>query len=238
MRHTSTTAAAIALLLAITAVRPATADTLTITREIVFDRHEYFAGLGSGGQVITNSTDWYAFADTSSVVVPAGSYDRIELVLTVAPGNELVINPTPAVPRLELDILWSTPSGGGFEALDTVDLSYTNGTPNLPNTGTGGLTFGGSGQLILITAFQQDIPLPADGASFDAVTIGQSEAPTVFNTDTEFFLDRAEVRFNYFAQGNLGPDPGPFTSIVPEPTSLTLLGLGGLLTLHRRRVTA
>jgi hypothetical protein len=207
----------------------ASAETLSIERTIEFVDHEYSVVTDLGGQFLTNHFDNYAITSTDPVVVPAGTYDRIELTITVGPGNLLEVDDVATDVIFEIDAVWNSGSlSGSFEP---IEVSYDNGTPNLPATGTGILTNDSGTNGVFIRSFPST---PSDAFSFRSVTISRNVPATAFTSEVVWPFDRGNVEFWYQQQGEF-PPAGSFTRIVPEPTSLMLLGLGSLALVLRGR---
>jgi hypothetical protein len=90
------------------------------------------------------------------------------------------------------------------------------------------LTFD-EGAVLRLTNF---LTLSDDPFSFSGFEL-TINGPFPSNGNTPLLVEGLGVNVN---NNNTSSDPGPYVSIVPEPSSLALLGLGGLLVVRRRRV--
>ncbi len=216
------TALALTALLSAPAL-PATGETLRF--EHTFSFNEHTTASANKNQTL-RVIDRYLI-DPAPLLVPAGTYDRIELILRPSGGTTLQVDAVPSAVRVGLEARWGVSASNPGEG--AIGLAFENPTGTPPAGAATGRVGFADGEATFIAIFDES----SDGPyGFDALILSRDIAPTAFDGDLAF--DFNEFRFSYDIPR--GPDdPGAFTSIVPEPASIGLLGLLAASALVRRR---
>ncbi len=239
------TAFAIGLLL----VAQADAQTLRADATLVFDSHSsvFNPGLPDAAPASTNGeaanigvqlfpgsfttvTDRYMLV-IEGLIVPPGDYTRYEVAITAGPSQRLeVADPFGVGISVDASAMWG--SGAYLTSGQTPGLSYVGGTGALPSaSGFGLLSFNLDGDGFAMVLNGDSTP---GGFGFEAMVIGRDVDPVEARSGAFPALPGAYIEFIYTVGGDPIGDPGRFSFIVPEPGSLALLGLGGLIVARRR----
>jgi len=143
--------------------------------------------------------------------------------------------------QLDLTILFFDNTGSGVGGLPVPGNTLGSSSVSVPNFSLNGSSFG----LFTFTGLDMPTPTSVDpqqfwiGVRFDAVSNGDPtnlgqvfySGPTIGTSDDQFFRDsQSNPSFSSGSSSNFG-----YEIVVPAPSALAVLGLGGLVATRRRR---
>ena len=174
------------------------------------------------GMEITDTTFYAARSQTGQNATPStlGTVDLVSGTFTPIGVMTGTSGPTSGL-AWDGDVLYAVTGGGTSPQLFSVDpgtgaaTPIGNGEGVAANTGLTGLEFGSDGVLYALDRF--------GGASLDGTLYSVSTTTGVFTAIGDFDVSVVPAAVNAIA-----------APPIPEPASLALLGLGGLLVLRRR----
>ncbi len=204
------------------------AANISFFRGITFESHStFYEALPSR----THVTDIYTI-NPLAINLPNDSYDSLEFDIALRPGDLLIVDDVPGVVSTSINARWERADTLVALISNPYAVSYTNGSGDLPaETAPGILALSSNGNVIESSTSLTDVN---GGFSFERMRISSSFGP--YNADGAYENKFNQLVFWYEVSGNVS-DPGRFTQIalVPEPTSLAMLGLGGLALMSRRK---
>ncbi|MEM6551244.1 MAG: PEP-CTERM sorting domain-containing protein [Planctomycetota bacterium] len=178
------------------------------------------------------------------LTVAPGTYDRLEVTLRPAGNPTVLVDSVGFDVRIAFGLRWAVDpgvpvAGSGTFATPTTSFENPVGVGLVPPFVDNGTDYVFNATDIV---FDLGLILGPGPFRFDGLTAAVDIDPFTVLSETTYLPnpdddgpDQPDLSIFYITAPALNSDPGRFSSIVPEPTSLALLG-AGVLALIRRRV--
>lgn len=183
------------------------------------------------GQFVPARRGWELLTDAAPLTADPSAFDRIVWEFNAPPGQRYEITPpSPATLRMSFDYDADDPAQAGQDPQPVIDIEFIGLTGTAPTLVLTQTSFRADGdQLSALWLGTATDPFGFTGARL--IANGPFDSDQTWDYDDRFF--RPEFSVDVVSGGLFPPDQ--FFNLVPEPTSLALLGLSGLLAARRRR---
>lgn len=185
------------------------------------------------GQFVPARRGWELLTDAAPLTADPSAFDRIIWEFNAPPGQRYEITPpSPATLRMSFDYRADDPAQASQDPQPVIELEFIGLTGTAPSLILTRSNFRADGDELnanwLGTA---NDPLSFTGARL--IANGPFDSDQAWDYDDRFF--RPEFSVDVVSGGLFPPDQ--FFNLVPEPSSLAMLSLGGLLMTRRQRET-
>jgi len=170
------------------------------------------------------------------IVTDLSTPQDFDLSLSLSGDSRFYVTPHGLGPQIVFDLAFSaTGSAGPVTAVDFLTASFTGNTTGVVPGLTGAILYD-NGLSFIVRIFTPAVITEA--FDFDGVTFSGTTT-TLFGLGEKTYSyvpSVSQARFLYIDLAGTIPDPGPFVTVVPEPsrTLLSLLGLCVVLARRRR----
>jgi len=212
---------------------PEPAHAIDLNMPVSLGDHDIQYSFFGGGGPFDGSAGATIDLDDGPLTADLRDYDRI-VIESIDPGRRYFVSP-PTGPgqttmSFHLNYLAGTTFANPIPDPD-ITFEFLGATGIVPTTSTSDNTlFREAGnQIRIIEELVIDQPFSFNG--FRVIANGP------FSSESEWSYTArvgSQLRFDYRVSGPLASNPNPIVTVVPEPTSLALLGLGALALMRRR----
>ncbi len=191
----------------------------------------------------TYDTDIYGFSGVfnhlamtaQAINAELSDYDQITVRAALSAGQVFCVDPHDAYSPTTMSFDWrwirDTGSIPGGQTNYTTAVTFLDAAGTAPTQTADGTFIRNEGAQI---SFNNTFTVDNDPFYFSGIELTIT-GPFPTNSGTPLIVQSIYTNF-YSSEIPSSPgDPGPFITIVPEPTSLALLGLGSLMIARRRR---